>query len=303
MPLELWVCGVLDAVYNRLAVRWPFQPQPPACHVDVESKFLMNQEPQTEQIKQAEIDFFTDVAAKGVYEVFQERAYQRILREFESQLGDLLQGPKGTAAAEGIGEGQEKKILDMGCGSGAFTSRMARWKAQFHGIDICEKLIEHACRSYPGIEFSVGDITATEFDDESFDVITLCGALHHFPDMCQVLGECHRVLKPGGRLLAVDPHRGNPIMWAYRCKRSPFYSSVGVTANEEPISKRAVGGALQASGFTQYKSYAISGVTYKHIDSKHAAKILPVYNLIERILDVPPLRQWIGSFLITSVRK
>ena len=92
-------------------------------------------------------------------------------------------------------------------------------------------------------------------------------------------------------------------MRLYRSKGSPFYSSKGVTANEEPVSANDVKTALESCGFYESKVYSISGVTYKYVDHKMASLILPVYNFIERILDLPFLRKRIGSFLITFAKK
>jgi ubiquinone/menaquinone biosynthesis C-methylase UbiE len=54
----------------------------------------------------------------------------------------------------------------------------------------------------------VGDARSLPFDDESRDVVAVQGGLHHLQslaDLERTLGEIRRVLKPGGRLLVVEP--------------------------------------------------------------------------------------------------
>jgi SAM-dependent methyltransferase len=191
----------------------------------------------------------------------------------------------------------------MGCGTGAFISKFQDSPYKLYGIDISPRCIEYARKKYPDISFSVGDIEATGYEDGAFDVILLSGVMHHFPCLDKLIKECHRVLKKGGVLLGYDLHCGNPFMWLYRCKKSPFYSSKGVTENERPISKKEVYDALKSCEYPVINVYCISGVTYKYFDHQLSSLILPVYNLIERTIDLPFLRQNIGSFIITYAKK
>jgi len=237
------------------------------------------------QDKAAEITFF-DAFGTVAYDVFDERGYERILGEFRHYVS--------------AGGG---RALDMGCGTGAFTARLPALGYQVTGIDISPKSISFARQNFPSIQFDIGDIEKTAYADESFDAVFLSGVLHHFPDCTAVLREARRVLKRNGVLLAYDPHRRNPIMWAYRCKDSPFYSSKGVTENEAPVAKQQLEAALSDTGFSQRRVYAISGVTYKYVESTIAKLALPIYNSLERVFDLPMLRDRFGSFLITCARK
>lgn len=235
-----------------------------------------------EQDKSAEIAFFDALTSSADYDVLSERGYQRILSEFRRH----------------VPVRRPLRCLDLGCGSGEFTARLLPLGMELHGLDLSTNAIEMARRKHPRIEFRVGDIEDTGLPDGSFDVVVLSGVLHHFPDLSRVAKECARVLAPEGRLLAYDPHRGNPFMWAYRCKASPFYSSDGVTENEQPIARATILGALGEAGFRSVDVYPISGVSFKFVASGLARLALPAYNLLDRVLDLSPLRS-LGSFLIT----
>jgi len=233
-----------------------------------------------------EIDFFNQYGDQKNYEVLQESGYQRVIREF-----------KKHADWEGL------KIIDVGCGTGAFTSRLRNGKAKLHGLDLSEKFIAHAKAKYPDIHFQAGNAEESGYPNGFFDVVLLSGIIHHFPDYTKLLKEQRRILKAGGVLLAFDPHRGNPLMWLYRCKKSPLYSSKGVSPNEEPLSRKKLIQKLQECGFTDIEVRPISGVTFRYVDDVKVRFLLPAYNLIERIIDgIPFLRERFGSFLITYAK-
>jgi SAM-dependent methyltransferase len=253
---------------------------------------LANSHPAGLQQKSVEIEFFDGLTQDRDYEVFTERGYERILRAFDVELQPMIRFRPGSL-----------KAVDLGCGTGAFASRLRRYGFELHGVDISPQSVARASRKCPEISFHVGDIESTPFPESEFDVIFLSSVLHHFPDLSRTVAECGRILKPGGMLLACDPHRGNPAMWLYRCRASPFYSPKGVTANEEPLSKAALRRAFDVEPFESIRISPISGVTYKHIASSTAALFLPAYNLFDRCFDLPVIRERFGSFLITSVRK
>ena len=95
-------------------------------------------------------------------------------------------------------------------------------------------------------------------------------------------------------LLAYDPHRGNPLMRLYRCKDSPFYSYKGVTINEEPLSKDIIKEKYSLFNFSAFRVYSISGVTYKYVESQIGKLLLPFYNFVELVFDIPFLRNRYG---------
>jgi SAM-dependent methyltransferase len=244
------------------------------------------------QQKSAEIAFFDGMTQDGDYDVFTDRGYERILRAFDAHLQSLMHSRQRPLEA-----------VDLGCGTGAFTSRLQRYGFHLHGVDISPQSVTRASQKVPSVDFHVGDIESTPFPDCTFDVTFLSAVLHHFPDLTRTVAECGRILKPGGILLACDPHRGNPAMWLYRCKESPFYSSKGVTQNEQPLAKAALQRAFRTEPFEEVRVSAISGVTYKHVASRAASLFLPAYNLVERGFDLPGIRDRFGSFLITYARK
>jgi SAM-dependent methyltransferase len=244
------------------------------------------------QRKDAEVAFFDRFTEDAEYDVFTDRGYNRILGAFATYLQPVIDAKRGPLEA-----------VDLGCGTGAFTARLQRFDLKLHGVDISPQSVARASQKFTQIDFRVGDIEAAPFANDAFDVVFLSGVLHHFPDLRRAVAECGRILKPGGIVLAYDPHRGNPVMWVYRCKDSPFYSAKGVTPNEQPLSKGTLRRAFRVEPFEDVHLEAVSGITYKYIESRAGRMLLPAYNFVERCFDLPLLRARFGSFLITYARK
>ena len=94
--------------------------------------------------------------------------------------------------------------LDVGCGEGTNTRKLALLGARMHAVDIAPTFIRHARETEVadplGIDFRVGDGTALRFPDGSFDFVTAFMSLMDMADQGRALCEAQRVLRPGGFL-------------------------------------------------------------------------------------------------------
>lgn len=104
------------------------------------------------------------------------------------------------------------RLLDIGCGSGEYTSVMSHNFEAVDAIDIEPERLELFEQQRPH-NATVAAMSANElnFDDDTFDVVTLIEVLEHLVDPVVALIEIRRVLKPGGRLLLTTPNRFWPI--------------------------------------------------------------------------------------------
>jgi len=64
------------------------------------------------------------------------------------------------------------------------------------------------------VEYRVETATVLSFEDNSFDVVLCCNVLHQIVDPDVAVGEFYRVLRPGGKLLAVTLTMGDMSLWA-----------------------------------------------------------------------------------------
>jgi len=96
-------------------------------------------------------------------------------------------------------------VLDVGCGNGTLLSRIAKMKS-IHGFgtDISSQMIKNAALRYPELHFVVSNCEKIPFDDDSMDIITVCAAYHHFPNVNDFAAEAKRLLKKSGSLYIAE---------------------------------------------------------------------------------------------------
>ena len=115
---------------------------------------------------------------------------------------------------------KNSEILDYGCGVGTLIEKLIKFKPKkIVGIDISEVSINKAKERIKElkskVDFYVDNCEKTKFNDESFNIVYGTGILHHL-EINKCLDEIHRILKPDGNLLFVEPLGTNPIINLYR---------------------------------------------------------------------------------------
>lgn len=108
----------------------------------------------------------------------------------------------------------DTRILDIGTGNGNFIKILTALDDGFKsvvGIDLLDGAIKMCNSSFDDerIEFMKMDALKMEFEDNSFDVVSLSNSLHHLEDINATLKEMERVLAPGGVLLFCEMMSNN----------------------------------------------------------------------------------------------
>jgi trans-aconitate methyltransferase len=101
-----------------------------------------------------------------------------------------------------------ERILDLGCGSGQLTAKIAEAGAHVIGIDLSPDMIAQARVNYPHIEFNVGDATTFELSEPA-DAVFSNAVLHWVKDAEAAIACVGRALKPGGRFVMEMGGKGN----------------------------------------------------------------------------------------------
>ena len=91
--------------------------------------------------------------------------------------------------------------LDIGCGTGNYTSALQNKGFDFIGIDPSIKMLAEAKTKNNNIDWKLGSAEATELDTESIEGIIGSLTIHHWTDLKQAFNELYRVLKPTGNLV------------------------------------------------------------------------------------------------------
>lgn len=112
----------------------------------------------------------------------------------------------------------EKRVLDVGCGSGYGLLQFIQWGASpenLFGVDLLHERIERARASCPsGVHLDCADASKLKFDNAAFDLIfqtTVFSSILDRDMRRRVAAEIMRVLKPGGCLLWYDYFVDNPL--------------------------------------------------------------------------------------------
>jgi SAM-dependent methyltransferase len=102
----------------------------------------------------------------------------------------------------------EGRVLDLGCGNGIYTIRLAKNGNMVVGLDYSRPLLIHN----PHRQLIQGDATALPFEDESFDCVFEANLLHHISDRESAIREMARTSRR--YVVLVEPNRYNPLMFA-----------------------------------------------------------------------------------------
>ena len=99
---------------------------------------------------------------------------------------------------------KDMNVLELACGSGQLSFRLAKYARQWEATDFSENMIAEAKKKPrpKGLYFSVQDATKLPYADESFDAVMIANALHIMPEPDKAMSEIRRVLKKDGILFA-----------------------------------------------------------------------------------------------------
>ncbi|MDQ1744556.1 MAG: hypothetical protein QOE23_2895 [Pseudonocardiales bacterium] len=156
-------------------------------------------------------------------------SYDRVADNYVAMgMGDLaaeawLRAALAAFAEEVRGLGP---VLDVGCGPGTTTAHLTTLGLDVRGLDLSPRMIEHARRRHPGLDFSVGSATDLALADASLGGVLGWWSLFNLPRdvLPEVLAGFARALVPGGRLLLgthvgdgevarTEAYGGVPVRW------------------------------------------------------------------------------------------
>ncbi len=168
----------------------------------------------------------------------------------------------------------DDSVLDLACGTGDLLFAAADRVRFAVGLDLTHRMLQLARAKDARAPVVTGDMLALPFPSRTFSVVTTGYGLRNVPDLRAAIGEIHRVLTPGGRLLSLDFNRpSNPFLRrAYLAYLAIVGSTLGLLLHRDadtyryiPESIRNYPGAegvaslLEASGFAQVRAIPLLG--------------------------------------------
>lgn len=187
--------------------------------------------------------------------------YHRLVVDPRKMANDLLFGPL-------LPDKNVHSYLDLGCGTGHMLARVCSrlQPGKVTAVDHSEGMIREA-RKIPELS-QVGSVQFVHSDlleflesaDESFDLISCVGVLHHLkvPNIKQVLDRCKQSLSPGGHLLIAEPIDAQTLRefprWLERWNRKSWaaglgYSRTAEEPDEHPLPESLLPEAIREAGF------------------------------------------------------
>lgn len=110
-----------------------------------------------------------------------------------------------------------KPVLEIGCGAGAMAAAFAREGALITAIDITETAVDFTRKRFElsGLSGDIRQMDAEQLDfpGDYFDRVWSWGVIHHSANMEAIIGQIHRVLKPGGKAQVMVYHRHSLRNW------------------------------------------------------------------------------------------
>lgn len=102
-----------------------------------------------------------------------------------------------------------KRILDIGCGVGAFVRRLGEFSSDIVGTDIDRDSVRRGSEALTNLALALGEYMP--FKNGTFDVILLHEVLEHVDNDVETLKEARRLLAPDGRIVIFCPNRFYPF--------------------------------------------------------------------------------------------
>lgn len=110
-------------------------------------------------------------------------------------------------------------ILDVGCGNGVNLPLSKIFGIEYHGLDYAEKTIEAARKTFPNVEFHVGDAFDINIDGKRFDYIILSLVIVLYEDeddQVRLIRSCLRSLSDDGVLAIVVLNDAAIVRWSVK---------------------------------------------------------------------------------------
>lgn len=189
---------------------------------------------------------------------------------------------------------KEKKILDMGCGSGAYDRTLADMGYNVVGVDYSEHVIKKAVEKSKekNIPYIVGALPFLPFGKESFDIVICIGVFQNIRDEDMAIGELAGILKENGRIVLMTLNS----LSIYAVGRKMLQKlDFFMRKNDDSIvydrrySYFELRNVLKDKGFNNFKFHGIYVFPKPLIFLEEICKETPIFKIIDKIPFVSPL--------------
>ncbi len=129
--------------------------------------------------------------------------FYNLMEDVEYEQGLIARKKQAIKLISKTGITQNKKWLDVGCGVGILVSAASEMGIYAQGVEPSKKLADNAKNN--GLNVFHGTLDTLNFNNSSFDIVSLIDVIEHVDNPNEIIAQCVRLLKPGGRLLISTP--------------------------------------------------------------------------------------------------
>jgi SAM-dependent methyltransferase len=234
--------------------------------------------------------------------------YERFFTEYDAwryhQEGHIL------SCLDGI-EWRDRDVLEIGLGQGAESEQLIRRGARWSGLDVTRESVDRVAtrleiRSLPHAALKQGSALEIPYEEASFDLVFSHGVLHHIPEIRCAQAEIHRVLRPGGVLVAmlyarrslnyqlsIRVLRRGMLASAYPLRRTPLVPGTGILRDHLNNAERmGLGRYLRMDTFTHHNTDGPLNPFARVYTPREVERDFPDFELeraYQRYMHAPPL--------------
>jgi SAM-dependent methyltransferase len=154
-----------------------------------------------------------------------------------------------------------ERVLDLGCGDGAFAAELIAAGAHVVAADVSQEAVRRASERASSAEVvRLDEREPLPFGDDAFDVVWAGETIEHVVDPVAWLAEVRRVLRFGGRLVLTTPYHGRVATVLLGLRASAFDAHFDPRADHlRFFSARTLRSLLRDAGFTDVAVSAHGG--------------------------------------------
>jgi arsenite methyltransferase len=182
---------------------------------------------------------------------------------------------------EALGASAGERVLDVGCGPGYYCVELLEDvgpSGSIVGVDSSAAMLALAarrCAGYDNVELREGDATAVPVEDASFDAALSVQVQEYVGDIATGLGELHRALRPGGRVLVFDVDWATLSIHSGDDERTDRVLRAWDEHLTHPSLPRTLAPRLRAAGFEDVRASAHPFVTLAFDPETYGGALLP----------------------------
>jgi len=190
--------------------------------------------------------------------------YDQIASEYNQRYPNSQHWERGQALLNLVKQLHAQDILEVGSGTGYWLNLLHQVSSNAFGLDYSLGMLRQAQKQPTPLKLANGSAVHIPYKDNTFELLYVVDAIHHFGDHKAFIAEAFRVLKPGGALAVIghDPHEGTSKWYIY-----DYFDGVYDADLRRYPAGRSVLKWMESVGFQNISSQNVEHILNVHMDA------------------------------------